>query len=345
MAKRIRQRVMFAGEQLWVSGNTQQELFDQFLNIVQKSGMVGEPEPANHRTPSFEKCARQWFSIYKLPKLRHNTAYNYQRDMENHVLPVFGKRPIGDIKPSDIQEFLNSKQDKAHSTVKHFWLILHGVFSMAKWDGIIQRDPTEDVRYFTMSKKKTKREALSAEDAQDIIRNLPRLSPEDGLLLSLFIFSGMRRSEVLGLRWEDIDFREGILHVRRAVTFRNNQPVVGETKSAAGLRMIPLDPRLRQALLERRQIGGYVIGGENPISEKTFQRTWQRINRNIDLHGATAHIFRHTYITLAAPHIDIKTLQSIAGHADISTTMNRYAHGQAEKIASAGKELEGMFGL
>lgn len=70
---------------------------------------------------------------------------------------------------------------------------------------------------------------------------------------------------------------------------------------------------------------------------------WERIGKKIDLHGTTAHVFRHTYITMAAAHVDIKTLQSIAGHADISTTMNRYAHGREDKIIEAGQALRTMY--
>ena len=62
------------------------------------------------------------------------------------------------------------------------------------------------------------------------------------------------------------------------------------------------------------------------------------------MHGATAHVLRHTYITMAAAYLDIKTLQTIAGHSDISTTMNRYAHGREDKIIQAGGLLKNMYG-
>ena len=58
----------------------------------------------------------------------------------------------------------------------------------------------------------------------------------------------------------------------------------------------------------------------------------------------TAHVLRHTYITMAAAHLDIKTLQTIAGHSDISTTMDRYAHGREGKIIQAGGLLKNMYG-
>lgn len=99
----------------------------------------------------------------------------------------------------------------------------------------------------------------------------------------------------------------------------------------------------RAILSPMRQLCGYVIGQDKPLTETAYKRTWERIGKKIDLHGATAHVFRHTYITMAAAHVDIKTLQSIAGHADISTTMNRYAHGRQDKIIAAGQALQTMY--
>ena len=67
-----------------------------------------------------------------------------------------------------------------------------------------------------------------------------------------------------------------------------------------------------------------------------FQRAWQRIEKTITLHGATPHIFRHTFLTLSASSgIDFKTLQALAGHSDIQITMNRYVHTQKDNIIKA----------
>ena len=70
----------------------------------------------------------------------------------------------------------------------------------------------------------------------------------------------------------------------------------------------------------------------------------KRVQNTIDLHGATPHILRHTYLTyLAATGLDVKTLQAIAGHSDIRTTMNRYAHPQKENVIRAGALVDKMF--
>ena len=343
MAKRIKVRVDVDGVTRWVTGGSQQEVILAAAKLLASSGAKDSNCKPDKQVPTFEECAWRWINEYKMPKLKQNTAYNYKQDMVNHVLPAFADKRIDEIKPTDIQVFLNTKQDKAKSTVKHIWLILHGVFSTAVWDGYIEKDPTADASKYTMSKRKGKREALSTEAVQDIIANLDRLEGNDLLLLSLLIYTGMRRSEVLGLRWENIDFQRGLIRVDRAVTFKGNQPVIGPTKSEAGERYIPLEAQLMAILAPMRQLSGYVIGKDAPITEMTYKRMWGRIGRKLDLHGATAHVFRHTYITMAVSHVDIKTLQSIAGHADVNTTMNRYAHGREDKIIAAGQALATMY--
>jgi integrase len=91
--------------------------------------------------------------------------------------------------------------------------------------------------------------------------------------------------------------------------------------------------------MPHKKAEGYIVGdGEKPLTERTFTRMWERIGKKIDLHGATPHVFRHTYITMAASSgIDVKTLQAIAGHADIKMTMDRYAHKRDEKVMEAGQ--------
>ena len=196
-----------------------------------------------------------------------------------------------------------------------------------------------------MKGTKQKREALRDCDVKEIMDKLSLLEAKDRIPLAILLYTGVRRGEALGLRWENLDWKRGVIHIEQAVTFLNNQPVLGETKSDAGIRTVPFDERLMDVLRPYRQISGFIVGdGITPMTERTFTWMWQRIDRTIDLHGATPHTFRHTYITLAASSgIDVKTLQSIAGHSDIKMTMDRYAHKRDEKIVEAGARIRDVF--
>ena len=292
----------------------------------------------------FADYAWEWFESYKVPKLRPGTEMNYRLIIRKHLVPFFGDMRLDKINTVDVQRFYNQHAHKAKSSVRCMGIILHGIFDSAIEDGLCVIDPTRSKR-LTYSKKKTVREALAIEDAQDIICNLGRLELKDRLLVALLIFTGIRRGEALGLQWEDIDFERKLINIRRSVRFVGNRGYIGPTKSKAGVRLIPLEPQLEAILTALPRDGTYILGnGDLPITEMTYKRGWERICRTINMHGATAHVLRHTYITMAAAHLDIKTLQTIAGHSDISTTMNRYAHGREDKIIQAGGLLRDMYG-
>lgn len=96
-------------------------------------------------------------------------------------------------------------------------------------------------------------------------------------------------------------------------------------------------------VLEPMQKSGFIFGGEPPITITTYNNTMKRIRKKVDLHGATAHTFRHSYLTyMAGTETDSKTLQTIAGHSTISMTMNRYVHAQPEKIIDAGRKMHSL---
>lgn len=163
-------------------------------------------------------------------------------------------------------------------------------------------------------------------------------------MMALMMLTGTRRGEALGLRWEDIDLSAGLIHIQRNITYAQNQPFIGTPKTAKGERDVPINSMLLTHL-EPIQKEGFIIGDTEPISRMLYRRRMERIEATIDLHGATAHIFRHSYLTYAASlGTGLKTLQSIAGHADIHTTMNRYVHKQTDKIIETGNRLQALFG-
>lgn len=347
MAKQQKQRVQIGtdpnGKPIykWVTAMNQQELMLNIAETLIENGMVQSNQIKE--SPLFRTYAKEWFKLYKIPMLKQGTIVCYQIHIDNYLIPFFGDMQINDITTSDVQRFFNEKLSLCHSTVRQMRIILHQIFASAIEDGHRDHDPTKSGR-LTMSKTVNVREALSIEYAIDIGNNISKLRPYDQLLVAIPLYTGMRRGEMLGLRLDDIDFSSKIVHVQRAIAYNSkNQPTITSTKSAAGIRMIPLEPAL-EAFLEPMKGNGFITTGiDDPMTECTFKRAWERIEKTIDLHGATPHVLRHTYITMAASYIDVKTLQTIAGHSDITMTMNRYAHGRTDKVKAAVTALEAMY--
>lgn len=261
--------------------------------------------------------------------------------------PAFGDRTLNEIDVPSIQEFLNSKSHLARKTVQEMLDLLKPILQSAVQDAYISTNPAYDNRLTIPTKKKTERKALSKEEMKDIFSHLQELDNRDRLYMALLLFTGMRRGEVLGLKWSDIDIRANEIHVCRNVTypFGQNDPVIGTPKTEKGARTIPIMQGLREFLSPVGDPDIFVISSEKtPPTNSWNRRALERINKKIDLHGATPHVLRHSFATLLNDAgTDPKTLQSIIGHADIQTTMNRYVHTWEQKkqdaVAQAGRIL------
>ena len=114
------------------------------------------------------------------------------------------------------------------------------------------------------------------------------------------------------------------------------------TKTKSGVRDVPLLKSLA-AILEPTRSKGYLLGGEKPFTAKQYMTLWTHIKKRVNVYDATAHVFRHTFLTAAnSEGVDLKTLQTIAGHSDSHTTMQVYVHAQPGKIKEAGDRMDSL---
>lgn len=315
----------------------------EFMTIPKRKTAVEEAKP-KRKTKTFSAYVEEWLTVYKAQSLKPTTMRGYRSMLSAHLTEAFGRRQLADITTADVQKFLNERSHLSRKTLKLMLDFMGQVFKDAIEDGYMQTDPTASRKLVIPSTRKTEREAISMEEFQDILANLWQLQTQDRRLMALLMLTGMRRGEALGLQWADIDWRKGLISVRRNVTFAGNQPHVGTPKTEKGTRQIPIVGMLREYLEPVGEGEKFIIGGDEPITEMTFKRTFQRIAKTIDLHGATPHVFRHSFLTYAQTVVtDVKTLQAIAGHADIQTTMNRYVHQQNDRIVETGKRVTDLF--
>ena len=325
----------------WINGYTMQELIENGAALLHPEAPQEAPEKPG--VPTFRKYATSWLELYKTHTVRHTTYSEYASILQKHLIPAFGDLPVTEITTDRIQQLLNDKRDYASKTLHEIQMVLGMVLEGAVEDGLITRNPAKSKRLRNPSTKKNEREALTEEQVGDIISHLPDLKQKrDQRYLALLIYTGMRREEVLGLRWEDVDTEKGLLHVRRAITFKGNLPVIGETKTRNGKRTIPLHPDLLQWLTHEEDNREYVM--QDNVTSSTMKRTWERIKTEINVYGATPHCFRHTFTTVCRRSgMDEKTMQVIGGWSDIATMRNVYTHVQQTDLQRAGQLMGGMF--
>lgn len=324
-----RQRVRITlpdGTPTWITGNT-------FTDIIM-SAIKKFQTPATGET--FKEYTDKIFDVFLKPRWKPSTADTNRFLLDRHLHPYFDDMKLTQIDTAVIQQFFQTKQHLSKSYTKQMLIMLHEIFQNAVEDGKVKGDPTLSKR-ITLPQKQTKRDALPVTEFNDIVSNIHKLKKNDALLMALLCFTGMRRGEVLGLTWDNV--LDNVILVRSEVTFKGNTSVVQNyVKSKSGIRDIPIQQELRPFLKNRGE--GFVVSGETPMTQSKFARTWERIGKTINLHNATPHIFRHTYLTLlAASNVDPKTIQAIAGHSDFSFTFNKYIDRNKNNIQSASDKL------
>lgn len=333
-----------------VKGHDQDEVNDKIVKTYVDSGRIWEfmDKPAGLVV---ESCCMKVYSerwLERKRKLKPTTKENYRKYLR-YIIDALGDKEVKDISVDDVQKLLDIHSDLSHKTLKDMKGILHQIFRYALSDGLIAKNPCDSVDLEIPSDKVTSREALRIDQFRDILSKLSELDPMDRRYLALIMFTGMRRGEALGLKWNDINPVSMEIHICRGVTHpQQNQPVISSPKTKAGIRTIPLDSELRMLLTENNlsifSNDEFIIGGEKPLTLSAFRAMMKRINSKIDLHGATAHVLRHSYLTYAVGETtDFKTVQGISGHADLSTLINRYAHPQEDKVRGLMEKLHKRF--
>ena len=321
---------------------SQDEMNVKIVKAFVESGRIQEILPSYsfgllpQRIVTLKDYALEWLNRKR--RLKENTRVTYLKYLNQYIVPTLGDKNITVISVTDVQMMLDKYERLSHKTLQEMKSTLSQIFKYAVSDELIRKNPCDSVDLVIPSNKKRERRALPLHDFQDIISHLESLTGKEKRFVALCLFTAMRRGEVLGLRWEDI--YSGSIHVKRNVTHpQRNQPCITTPKTKAGIRTIPMIEPLKQALSPFEE-SGFIIGGEKPITLSTYRAMWKRIHESLDMHMATPHVLRHSYLTYAVgATTDFKTIQGISGHSDVFTLMNRYAHPQEEKKIELAEEM------
>lgn len=298
------------------------------------------------KATTFENWAIKWLETYKKDTVKEQTyLFTYKSNVEKYLIPHFKKAKLPDIKQIDIQNYFNkvvnaeTKKPLSKTVLDKHKLILHSIFDAAIDNDLCYKNPVKAITYPKCADK-SERNTYNLEQYEKFKQCCYKHKHYDMLLLSLL---GLRRSELLGLQWTDIDFENKTLSVRRAVTQTVGAVIVDEPKTKTSMRTLPLfDDTLN--LFREIQVTAdgslYIIkGSENdtPLSPHSFAdafaRKMKRISKEAGIPILTPHELRHTYGTLLREKgVDIYTIQKVLGHSDISTTAKIYVHNDIDVL-------------
>jgi integrase len=327
-------------KQQWVSvKGTKKDAEKRLSELLTQLDMGGFVRPSK---TTLGEYLSKWLSDYVKLNLSPRGFERYESIIRVHLIPSLGNMPLTQIRPEHIQEYYTSKLNNGLSarTVRYHHVVLHIALKMAvKW-GLLSRNVTDAV-----NPPHSRNKEMSTWNEDDIIHFLN--AAKDTPYYALFhtaLFTGMRRSELLALRWQDIDFIYSQISVNRSLhQLKNGSYVFTQPKTAKSQRTIALSPSAILVLKEHQEKNkldkamlGISIRNDDlvfchldgkPLRPNTVSRAWTIIANRAGLKVIRLHDARHSHASLMLKQgTHPKIVQERLGHSTISVTLDTYSH-------------------
>jgi integrase len=258
----------------------------------------------------------------KRERYRASTIRRYRLGLRMYLLPALGSLRLSEIRPGQLASLVGELQAQglAASSVRNTITPLQAIYRWAIRRELVIVDPTTSLE---LPLDRGRRERFAT--VEEIGLLLATLKVEDRPLWATAIYAGLRRGELMALRWEDVDLLDGVIRVEHSWNPETSSET--EPKSVAGSRRVPIPPVLHEHLsAQRERTGGdeLVFGHfcHSAVARRALRR-W----RDQGLTPINMHECRHTYASLMiAAGVNAKALSTYLGHATISITLDRYGH-------------------
>lgn len=327
---------------------------ERYLAKVVRERDLGELVDASNEF--LKDYLERWLEISAKQSVASSTFTTYSNFVSTYLRPGLGDFKLSKLSSLDIQVFYNSLSDRglAPKTVKHVHSILRIALNQAvKWS-LIRVNPALNVE---LPKRKSKEmQSLTHEQAVKFL-DYSVLSPWKALF-SLLLCTGMRPGEALGLKWGDLNLKNGRVSIQRSLTRSGNSWSLKEPKTDRSKRSVPLPPSVIIDLKELKdeRLGSKVTDinineqlifsndkGEPIDYRNMYHRHFKRILKEAELPDIRLYDLRHTCATLLlSAGVNPKVVSERLGHADITLTLNTYSHVLPDMQDKATSKLEEM---
>ena len=336
------------------------ELQDDFERPV-------DPNGPPSKAMLFADYLVQWLEIAK-STVKLTTYASYKELSNSRIIPYFRNLGVtlGDLKAVHIQAFYQEQLERVKpNTVIHYHAVIHRALKYAVKTDLINVNPADKV---DRPKKNEFTGNFYSKDEMNALFDAVRGSKIE-VAVMLTAFYGLRRSEVVGLKWAAVDFEQNTIEICHTVTTvrLDGKEVLVEsngTKTKSSKRTLPLVPVFRERLLalqeeqkENRKLCGRCYNKKyadyicvdamgNLLKPDYLSNSFQIILQNYHLRRIRFHDLRHTFATRALERgMDYKTLSAILGHYSVAFTMDTYVHSMGEHKRREIDKMDDMFGM
>jgi len=320
-------------------GKTKKEAHEKLVKAQRETQTGSFVEPNKEL---FETWITSWLDNYKKGKIKPASYALYEMVIRTHISPAIGKISIQKVETKDIQKLLNSLAEtkKSTSLIEIANLLIKGALNQAMKEQKVMRNVASAVEL----PKGTKKEVypLSQDDVKKFLQAAKKSKYYPAFLLE--INTGLRKGELLALRWRDINLDEGTIQVNETLSRvslvnpkgeKKTELVFGTPKTKKSNRVIKVPANALKVLKEHQLASGnrnnpdglvFSVNGGKPLDPKSFTERYAVVLKKAGIPKTCFHALRHTAaVMLLQAGETVKNVQDLLGHEKYSTTMDTYA--------------------
>jgi integrase len=331
-------------------------IFKTFATLAEAKAWRTEAQVALRRgtmragsSGTLRDAAEAWLDGVKSGAIRNRSGHaykpsairGYETALVARVLPALGGLRLSEIRRVDVQDFADClcAEGLDPSTVRNTLMPLRAIFRRAVARGEVGLNPTSGLELPAMEGARDR--IASPAEAAALLAALPE---QDRAIWATAMYAGLRRGELLALRWEDVDLAAGVIHVERSWDVKEG--AIGP-KSRAGRRTVPIPAVLREYLVGHKLRSGRHVGlvfGTSYAQPFTPSNVRRRANAawiRAGFEPMGLHECRHTFASLMiAAGVNAKSLSTYMGHSSVTITLDRYGHLMPGNETEAARRLD-----
>ncbi|MDA9470513.1 tyrosine-type recombinase/integrase [Enterococcus sp. 5H] len=315
----------------YIYGRSYKEVKEKMLQVKNSS----EPPKISASSvylDTLDQWSQYWFTILQ-QRVKQSTFVSYSNKYKHHISPYLGQITLVELTKEDINHWVNKLgQVLTANSIRAVAQVLRTYLEDSVRAGVLPSNPYKNIQ---LPKTELKKVTALTKLEQERLYN-HALNYEQGFAIILALETGLRIGELAGLKWEDIDFSDQTIHVRRTIQRIQNmentsekRTIIIETspKTHSSKRVIPLSKNMCKRLKNRREAknGIYVLGGTTPCEPRTISYWFKKICQSASLPNIHFHALRHTFATRCLEEgVTIVTISALLGHHSTKMTLDTY---------------------